>query len=564
MKETSSHLWLKQFRGTPQYEELLKEPVAYFSAEYALFNECPLYAGGLGVLAGDYFFEMADQKFPTVAIGLYYYQEYINNNVSDHKRIDPKQFGLSLVNDESGVPLVITLPIGERDVKIRAWTLKKHETTIFLLDTDVEGNHFEDRQITNVLYDENRDVRLMQEIVLGIGGMRFLRELGIHPSVYHLNEGHSAFLALELIRHEIRRRHVPFAQAYQFARQHIVFTNHTLVAAGQEVFAINKVNFMLHRFAQELEVALDVIIALGKMPDSDLFSMTNLALNMSYKVNAVSVLHSIKAALIWKDYNIEEVTNGVYVPRWDSIGDVRSDGEFWDIHQENKQRLISEIEKQTGKKFDKDTLLLGWARRMVEYKQPLAILADLERFKDLASREGKKVQIVFSGPLELSQADHNEYLKTLLQYSNNELKDNLVFLPNYDLQLSKLLVSGCDVWLNTPVVGREACGTSGMKACLNGALPLSTRDGWVYETNLSQIGWVVEGGDISEELLTVLEKEIVPMYYEKRSTEWIKRMIYSRDLILEKFSSTRALAEYIDKFYIPTLKNKKHSGSGSL
>ncbi|MEI8062312.1 MAG: alpha-glucan family phosphorylase [bacterium] len=559
MKETQSSQWLEQFSQSEQYSELLKEPVAYFSAEYALVSDWHSYAGGLGILAGDYFFEMASQKFPVVAIGLFYHQEYV---AGEGQKRDPKTLGLSQVLGADGKPITVTLPIGDRDVQIRAWIMDKGPSRLFLLDTDVEGNHYEDRSITSILYAENRDVRLMQEIVLGIGGMRFLRALEIHPAVFHLNEGHSAFLALELIRHEMRQHQLTFAKAYQYARQHIVFTNHTLVMAGQELFSIDKVDYMLKRFAQELEVTLGVIIALGKVPGQDLFSMTNLALNMSHKVNAVSVLHSIKAAVLWKDYTIEEVTNGIYIGRWDSIGDYSYDKEIWQKHQSNKRILIDEIKKQTGKVFDENILLLGWARRMVEYKQPLAILADLQRFKDIAERQGRKVQIVFSGPLNESQKENNQFLKTLLQYADNELKDTLVFLPNYNLNLSKILVSGCDVWLNTPMVGSEACGTSGMKACLNGVLPLSTRDGWVYETNLSQVGWVVgERGDISEELLTVLEKEIVPTYYESKA-QWITRMRNSRELILERFSASRMLAEYIDKFYLPILKNKKHQGVG--
>ncbi len=533
--------WLKQFRETEQYTALQKDPVAYFSTEYAIFNDRRFYAGGLGVLAGDYFLEMAEQEFPVICMGLFYH----NNNGK------AEDFGLTKVLDKEGKVLTISLPLGDRDVLIQAWELKKNNARMILMDTNIEGNHTEDKGITNVLYDENHDVRLMQEILLGIGGMRLLRALEIHPSVFHMNEGHSAFLALELIRHEMRRHSLTFAKAYQYARQHIVFTNHTLVPAGQEIFADDKVNFMLRKFAEEIEVTLGVIIALGKIPGQELFSMTNLALNMSSKVNAVSVLHSIKAGIMWKDFTIEVVTNGINVRRWDAVEEM----EIWQKHQENKKKLVEEIKKQTGKVFDEDVLLLGWGRRMVEYKQPLAILSDVKKFKEIALREGKKVQIVFSGP---AWAD-NPYLKTLLQYAENELKDILVFLPNYDLELSKMLVAGCDVWLNTPMIGREACGTSGMKACLNGTLPLSTRDGWVYETNLSQIGWVIgEDRNLNEELLKILENEIVPAYYGPKE-DWVSRMKNSRELILEKFSATRMLVEYIDKFYLPVLKNEVHT-----
>lgn len=550
MKETPTLKWLRKFKETSEYQDLMKDPVAYFSAEYAIFNDRRFYAGGLGVLAGDYFFEMGDQGFPAVCIGLLYHYKY----EGVEEKLNAESFGLTQIKDKDGKILTITLPIGDRDVLIQAWELKNNNTRLILLDTDVEGNYSDDIDITKVLYDENHDIRLMQEILLGIGGMRFLRALEIHPSVFHLNEGHSAFLALELIRHEMKRHNLTFAKAYHYARQHIVFTNHTLVAAGQEVFADDKVDFMLKKFAEEIEVTLGVIIALGKIPGQDLFSMTNLALNMSSKVNAVSVMHSIKAGVLWKDFTIEEVTNGIHIGRWDSVGE----SDIWVNHQANKRKLIEEIKKQTGVTFDENVLLLGWGRRMVEYKQPLAILSDIQKFKEIASRDGRKVQIVFSGPM--GKESDNLYLKTLLKYAENELKDILVFLPNYDLEISKMLVSGCDIWLNTPMIGREACGTSGMKACLNGVLPLSTRDGWVYETNLTQIGWII-GVDMNlgEELLRILENEIVPTYYGLRD-DWILRMKSSRDLIMEKFSTTRMLVEYIDKFYLPVLKNEKHVG----
>lgn len=546
-----------------KYSDLEKEPIAYFSAEYALFGNSHLYAGGLGILAGDYFLEMTEQDFPVVAFGLLYRQA----------KAHVESYGLTQVLNNVGDPLTIIIPIGDRDVLIRAFVFQKGRARLFLLDTDVDGNHPEDVAITNVLYDENRDVRLMQEIVLGIGGMRFLRELGIHPSVFHMNEGHSAFLALELIRHEMRRHNLNFATAYQYARQHIVFTNHTLVPEGQEIFAIDKVNYMLHRFAEDIEVALSVILSLGKFHEKDsskeLFSMTSLALNMSYKINAVSVLHSIKAGVLWKDYQISAVTNGINVPRWDSIGDGDSKvykndvddaggsvEKLWQKHQENKRHLIDEIKKQTGVVFDENILLLGWARRFVEYKNPLAILSDVARFKKIAEKTGQQVRIVFSGPVGLDQRQTNPFLKTIMDYAENELRDILVFLPNYNLELAKILVAGCDVWINTPHVGREACGTSGMKACLNGNLPLSTRDGWIYETDLSQIGWVVDDV-VGKDPLTILESEIAPMYYNSQN-EWKTRMKDSRDLILEKFSTTRMLIEYADKLYLPVFQNKEH------
>lgn len=557
--------WFDEFSRGKEYKELMGEPIAYFCAEYALFNHSPLYAGGLGILSGDYVNEMIDQKIPCVAVGLFYYHEHIYGTAKSTNVITPDQLGLELVRGESEQAHIVTVPIGDREVKVQAWAWKQGAVTLYLLDTHVEGNHPDDMTITDTLYVENRDMRLKQEMILGIGGMRFLKSLGIHPSVYHLNEGHSAFLAFELIRHEIKHRNVDFAKACQFARQHIVFTNHTLVAAGHELFTIDAVKSMASNFAKDLGINVEQLIALGVEGDTNLFSMTTLALNLSYKVNAVSKLHGEKAAELWKNYQVEEVTNGIHLGRWDITHDGAPDI-FWKTHQENKHALLKLIKEKTGQTFDEDVLLLGWARRFVAYKQPLAILGDVARFKNIAEAEGKKVRLVFSGPLNESYMGQNEFVRQLDSLMKGELQGIVTFLPNYDMELSHSLVAGCDVWLNTPIVGTEACGTSGMKACLNGALPLTTNDGWVAETDLSQIGWVVSDQNISQTLLDALEQQVVPTYYEHMrlqkegtaQTAWTTRMEHSRTLILKDFTTARALKEYIEKFYIPTLAHKKH------
>lgn len=541
--------WFETFSKSRQYKELLEEPVAYFCAEYALFNHSPLYAGGLGILAGDYVNEMIDQKFPSVCVGLFYHHEHTYGKTSPDEVATPEQLGLELVRTESEDPHIITVPIAGRDVRVQAWRWRQGTVTLFLLDTRIAENDIEDQSITDNLYVENRDMRLKQEMVLGIGGMRFLKALGIHPSVYHLNEGHSAFLAFELIRHEMKHRQVDFNMACQFARQHIVFTNHTLDGAGHELFVLQTIKFMAQDFARELGINIEQLIALGVVGGSDLFSMTTLALNLSCKVNAVSALHGKKAAELWKNYNVEEVTNGIYVNRWDVLKERD--------HQQSKKALIDLVKEKTGVVFDENVLTLGWARRFVPYKQPLAILGDVQKFKELALREGKKIQLIFSGPLNEAYIGENDFIKQLSALIKGELKGLVVFLPNYDIALSRMLVSGCDVWLNTPIVGTEACGTSGMKACLNGTLLLSTNDGWVAETDLKEIGWVIDDKNITHDLLDVIEKEIVPLYYSDRSA-WGNRMDLGRQLISTQFSTARALKQYIETLYLPTLLNKKH------
>ena len=398
-------------------------------------------------------------------------------------------------------------------------------------------------------------------MVLGIGGSRLLQILKIHPSVYHLNEGHSAFLILELARYEIERRNVNFAKACAFASQHIAFTNHTLVSAGNELFNKDLVSAMMYKYAEELQVPISELVSLGSIQDSSLFSMTTLSLRFSSKINTVSALHGKKAEEIFSPYKMENVTNGIYIEGWDSLKTDNKE-EIWKKHQENKKELLSLIKEKSGEDWSENNLLIGWARRFVPYKRPLSILENIKALKELAQRDGRKIKIVFAGHASEGDEEGEKILKEIRRIINEELKGVVVFLLNYNLELAKLLTSGCDVWLNTPVVGSEACGTSGMKAALNGALPLTTKDGWVDEVDLNGIGWILENFDINRNILEILDKSLIPMYYKHlenpndSSSEWLTRMERARELILEKFSMTRALREYIENIYLPISKQK--------
>ncbi len=519
-----------------QYNAFEDKPVAYFCAEYALFDHDPLYAGGLGILAGDYINEMVSQNFPAIAFGLFYHKNDEHGTEPSSERKTPPELGLTLVKKSDGSVLKLPIKIDKRTIYIQAWQWKKNKVNLYLLDTQLEENSSDDWKICDELYVEDRYLRLEQEIILGIGGMKVLKALNIHPSVYHLNEGHSAFMLYELIKQEMKNRKIEFNEACKYAKRQVVFTNHTLVSAGQEMFDIA---IMKTIFPEEF-------INLGLNSENGMFSMTNLALNMSSKVNAVSQLHGKTANELWKNYQIESITNGINLDRWDSL-------KFYS-HKEKKRELIKLIEEKSHVSFDENTLLLGWARRFVEYKRPLAILGDIERLKKLANITNRKIQIVFSSSLNETYIEKNDFLKKIDDLMNNELKGMLAFIPSYDMRISKLMVSGCDIWLNTPIVGREACGTSGMKACLNGVLPLTTKDGWIDEIDISALGWEVTNSekedDITENLLTLLENTIVPEYYDNPN-RWKERMNSARKLIMDKFSTKRMLDEYIQKLYIP-------------
>ncbi|MDO8430751.1 MAG: glycogen/starch/alpha-glucan phosphorylase, partial [Candidatus Taylorbacteria bacterium] len=355
--------------------------------------------------------------------------------------------------------------------------------------------------------------------------------LKINPYVYHLNEGHSAFMIFELIEQEMKSKKIVFNEACESAKKQIVFTNHTLVAAGQEFFDIETIRSL---FSNEF-------VDLGLDKKSGMFSMTALALNMSVRVNAVSNLHEKMAEKVWRECHIESITNGINIERWDMFK--------YYSHKEQKRKLIELIKSRCGVVFDENILLLGWARRFVDYKRPLALLGDVKRLKEMATKEHRKIQIVYSCPLNKTYEEENILMKKLEGLVENELKGIVTFIPNYDIEIAKLLTSGCDVWLNTPIVGCEACGTSGMKACLNGVLPLSTSDGWMDEVDISSIGWKVADNDVTLDLLDKIENEITVEYYNNKD-EWKEKMKRARNLILEKFTTSRMLDEYIQKMYL--------------
>ncbi len=552
MQTDNNNTWVSKFKESEDYQILKERPIAYFSAEYALSPTLPIYAGGLGILAGDIVKEASDNGLPILFVGLFYKRG--QNDIVVDSSVMSKE--INLVSN-AGEPIIISIPISNRQVSFQVWHFNVDGANVYLLDSDVLQNTSEDRLITERLYVEDRELRLKQEILLGIGGFRFLRHfLGLHPSVYHLNEGHSAFLALELVHHEMVHQKVDFVTASNYAKKHILFTNHTLVVAGQEIFASSSVSSALESYAKEIEVPVLEIVKVGLTEDPLLFSMTMFSFHYSAKSNSVSILHGQKALLVWPSYPMENITNGIYLPRWDSVEDEQK---LWECHQNNKLRLLNYIREKTGEVWDENVLLFGWGRRLVPYKQPLAFIEEVERVIKLANDTKRPFKIVFSGPT--NDEKDSELLMELKTVIKEKLQGVAVFLPHYNIDLATLMVSGCDVWLNTPIIGREACGTSGMKAGLNGVLALSTRDGWVAEVDFSNCGWVIDQTEnLSSSLLDISEKEILPLYYEHlanpENSKWLSYMKNSRNLIKNSFSTNRALKEYVEKCYIPILHNK--------
>lgn len=537
----------------------MNRPIAYFCAEYALSDQLHIFAGGLGVLAGDYVREAGDSGVPLVAVGLYYAQGFTHKELSPegkvvdlHNGIEPEQAGLELVRGENGQNLTVTIPIGDHDVMAKVWEWNYKSAKVYLLDTKVGGNSEPDQHITDTLYDTDKEVRVKQEMILGIGGLRVLLAVGHHPVHYHLNEGHSGFLIYELIHHEMSAHGVSFEKAKEMVKERVLFTNHTLVAAGNDVFSNDLIGLLLARYAREIEIPVKQLVDLGLVQQSSSFSMTMLAMRTAGKINAVSKLHAEKAKEIWSDHPMVPITNGIHQPTWDKMGlpAQAREQEMWSAHRDNKRQLLAEIEEKTGVVWDERTILLGWARRIVRYKRPLALVERLKQFGELARSEERPIRVVFSGISHPSDTDGQEMLEELQYRLASDLKGVAVYLPHYNLELAGKMTAGCDVWINTPVVGFEACGTSGMKAALNGVLPLSTRDGWMAEVEMLGIGWPLPDNDLTEQLMTTLDEKILPLYYAQDENgiprEWVAMMRNARELILHEYGMNRALKQYLE------------------
>jgi glucan phosphorylase len=556
--------WFEDFRSTPQYKRLKERPIAYFCSEYALRKDIHTYAGGLGILAGDLVREADDQRLPMVAIGLYYRKGYLHGAeiaAGESPRTDedapPERAGFEPVMDKEGNRLIVRVPIQDHEVAVQAWKLMNGTVDVYMLDANIPtSNAPADCAITDRLYVADKETRLKQEMILGIGGLRLLDALGIHPLLYHLNEGHSAMLTFELIRHQMEERGIDFDTAKQFARRRVVFTNHTLIPAGNEIYSNDLVALLLAKYSSELSVPVTKLVEMGLVQQSSTFSMTMLAMRMSTIINGVSKLHAKKAKEIWSDHPMIPVTNGVHVPTWDAAKEVpEGAGEFWRLHQSRKDELLKYIQNKTGTAWSKDDLLLGWARRIVRYKRPLAAVKDAERFALLARDSSRPVRIVFAGQPHPSDTEGLQLMNELKSLIQDKLSGVAVFLPHYNMEIAQLLTAGCDAWLNTPAVGFEASGTSGMKAALNGVLPITTKDGWVDEAEerIRESGWILDDEKITEDFLDLLEQTIAPMYYARNGKgvpeAWEQRMRAARMMALNGFSATRMLKEYVNLLY---------------
>ncbi|MCL1978447.1 MAG: alpha-glucan family phosphorylase [Candidatus Bathyarchaeota archaeon] len=541
--------------------------------EIGVASEIPTYSGGLGVLAGDTLRSSADLKLPVVAVTLLCKKGFFRQELtSEGKQIEYNQDWV-VSNFMKVLSQEVTVLIQDRIVKIQAWLYQVKSLTggvvpVFFLDTDVEENTPEDREITSYLYGGDQKYRIKQEIVLGIGGVRMLDALGFNVRKYHINEGHASFLALELLQ---KHGMIP-----EKVRDLCVFTTHTPVESGHDKFSYDLVKDVLDGTTD-----MNVLKTYGGV---DVLNMTLLALNLSKYVNGVAKQHQWVSKRMFIGYEIHAITNGVhsytwtgesfqklydqYLPGWANEPELLArvvDGipnqEIWSAHQKQKELMIDYANSLTKANLDYDVFTMGFARRATEYKRAYLLFSDLERLRNIGKKH--KIQLIFAGKAHPRDTQGKRLIEQLFNYANQLKPDiKMVYLPNYDVDMAKKLLGGVDVWLNTPLKPLEASGTSGMKAAHNGVLNFSVLDGWWLEGWIECItGWsigshpddCIENPDcITKEIADIynkLEYVILPTYYE-RLDEWTRMMKNSISKIAYYFNSHRMMRRYVTEAYL--------------
>jgi len=615
------------------YPNLLDDEIAYFSFEYGLHESLMVYAGGLGVLSGDHLKESSDLGIPLVAVGFLYTYGYFSQKITEdgwqearNVQIVYDDLPLIALFDADHEPIKISVELPGRTVYARLYELNVGRVKLVLMQTNIPENNPNDRQLTDRLYISDPELRISQEILLGIGGFRALKALGHNPSIYHMNEGHSAFLTLERTR-ELVQQGKTFDEAVEIIKRSSVFTTHTPVPAGNDEFPIWLMEKYFANYWQELGLDREQFMDLAHVKQDwggEAFSMPKLALKLSNFRNGVSKIHGQVSKQmwheLWPDKPVDEVpityiTNGVHTRTWlarrlailyrrylgadwyDHIDDEEMwqrvdlipDADLWRVRRHLKRKLVAYMVNRardawqagsvhpvqtvaSGVLLDPYALTIGFARRFATYKRANLVLTDVDRLLRIVTNPRKPVQIVFAGKAHPS----DEPAKLLIQEVYRHVKDarfggRLVFLDDYDMDMARYLVQGVDVWLNTPRRPREASGTSGQKAALNGTLNFSVLDGWWAEGYNGANGWAIGDSTVSdnqdeqdkadaESLYDTLENEIVPLYYTMRSADglpgdWIERMKESIKTLTPRFSTTRMVKQYMNELYLPAIQS---------
>jgi len=539
------------------------DSIAYFCAEYGLDHRLPIYAGGLGVLAGDTLKAAAEMDNPFIGIGLLYRgkkaQQVITHEgkqIEKDQDFNPLEVGLEPCLHQ-GEPLLVKVYLIDHFVWARVWVKKlSQKVELYLLDTNIEQNEEDDREINDALYFGDATKQLKQQFILGIGGMKLLAKLRIKPRKFHLNEGRPAFMYWQLLIQTMQQQNLDFYAAKKILKKQLVYTNHTLVAAGDYIISRDELVDYAKYYADKMQVSLDELLAPGLTHDDGGFSMTRFAMSIASRHSGVSQLHAHLSKQIWPQYDWQGITNGVHMQTWQDPRLAQADlgaGEIWDIHVDNKKKLQKFVEQRTGFTYDSQRLVIGWARRLAGYKRMDAVFAHVERLVKIVKNSHQPVQLLFAG--KSHQDDHfgKDMLHIAIKKMAHELSGYALYIPDYNLEIANYLVKGCDVWLNIPERGKEACGTSGMKAVSNGVLQCTTLDGWADEVKWAGIGWNVESDNVSNSFYQVLEKEIQPLFYQRDaqgySQKWVEMMKKSMQLA-KKYSAKEMLRKYEEQLYL--------------
>lgn len=619
--------------------------VAYFSAEFGIAECLSIFAGGLGVLAGDHVKSASDLGVPLVGVGLLYQQGYFRQYLSqagwqqeEYVTNDFHNLPLRPLARPDGKPLTIEVQFPGRAVTARIWCAQAGRVPVYLLDANVTANSPADREITGELYGGDNEMRLKQEILLGIGGYRALAAAQVQPTVYHMNEGHSAFLSLEHVRRLMERYQLSFPEARELASPSLIFTSHTPVEAGHDYFAADLMGHYFTEYHQSLRLNRNEFLALGRRNAGDpneLFCMTVLALRLAASSNCVSKLHGEVTRRMWQgiwpgvpveEVPIGHVTNGVHYRSWISnemnqlydryLGPQWRDAangiiwkrvetipaeELWRTHERRRERLVAFARRRlrdqlkrrgapqseivaADEVLDPEALTIGFARRFATYKRATLLLRDTERLKRILLDPNRPVQIIFAGKAHPRDGGGKELIQRIIALARDPaFRRHVVFLEDQDMAISRYLVQGCDVWLNTPLRPLEASGTSGMKAAANGALNLSTLDGWWDEAwraprpDSESIGWAIGNGEPysnpgqqdqveSEALYDLLERDVVPTFYElgpdRLPRRWVAQMKGSLKNLCHTFNTHRMVREYTERFYLPAFERFARLESG--
>ena len=603
--------------------------IAYFSAEYGLDETIPIYSGGLGILSGDHLKSASDLGLPFVAVGMLYKEGYFIQKLSkygeqenNYVKADLNNLPIEAVKDSEGKDLKITVDYPERKLYLKVWKINVGRIKLYLMDSDIDENSEEDKKVTLQLYGGDQDMRIKQEIVLGMGGVKLLKTLGLNPTVYHMNEGHSSFLTLELIKDLMEEKKISFEMAKDITTSKTVFTTHTPVPAGNDIFPLDLVEKYFKDFWPKIGLSREEFLKLGMKPTEKLdngFNMGILALKNAGKKNGVSKLHGAVSRELfgevwpniaanespigyvtngihtcsWLAQNLKELYNEYLIPYWQDnmqkddvwkqIKDIPNE-KLWNEHQARKMKMLKMVKENTTErlkrvgipyeeikeitsKINPNALTIGFARRFATYKRATLIFKDLERITQILNDSERPIQLIFAGkahPLDKVGQDLIKYINELAM--KPQFKGKIFVLENYNIGMSRYLISGCDVWLNNPRRPMEASGTSGQKASVNGVINFSVLDGWWAEGYDQTNGWTIgtnaeftsyEEQDLAdcESLYNTLENKIIPLYYENREenipNNWVEKMKNSIITTGGKYSTQRMVIDYTNKMYIP-------------